>query len=220
MSELTARLVKLGRDLGLEGPELRAFVKEERDREEEREAQERQEKKEAQERKDKLELEKLKSSPSCKAYIAKEVEIVANVGVTKESKNNQEQFNRTSRRDKWQQNSNQRSSSCGPNWKQRDHAQPNQRFPRWNDSPHTNFRRQNKGNFRGYSQRRPSRGRGMPSRGNYHSQPYEYASSASILFNKSDKTSPHQLNIVSGKYSFKRHRLYMRRNKTIFAQTQ
>ncbi|GFN91180.1 hypothetical protein PoB_001768600 [Plakobranchus ocellatus] len=80
MSELTARLVKLGRDLGLEGPELRAFVKEERDREEKREAQERQEKKEAQERqekreaqeredkmrkeeqerKDKLELEKLK----------------------------------------------------------------------------------------------------------------------------------------------------------------
>ncbi|GFN74060.1 gypsy retrotransposon integrase-like protein 1 [Plakobranchus ocellatus] len=71
MSELTARLVKLGRDLGLEGPELRAFVKEERDREEKREAQERQEKREAQERedklrkeeqerKDKLELEKLK----------------------------------------------------------------------------------------------------------------------------------------------------------------
>ncbi|GFN98823.1 gypsy retrotransposon integrase-like protein 1 [Plakobranchus ocellatus] len=42
-------------------------------------------------------------------------------------------------------------------------------------------------------------GRGMPSRGNYHSQRYEYASSASILFNKSDKTSQHQLNIVSGK---------------------
>ncbi|GFO41199.1 reverse transcriptase [Plakobranchus ocellatus] len=78
MSELTARLVKLGRDLGLERPELRAFVKEERDREEKREAQEtqekkeaqerqkkkeaqeRQEKKEEQERKDKLELEKLK----------------------------------------------------------------------------------------------------------------------------------------------------------------
>ncbi|GFO12322.1 reverse transcriptase [Plakobranchus ocellatus] len=75
MSELTARLVKLGRDLGLEGSELRAFVKEERDREEKREAQERQEKTEAQEkkeaqerqekeeeqgRKDKLELEKLK----------------------------------------------------------------------------------------------------------------------------------------------------------------
>ncbi|GFO47129.1 reverse transcriptase [Plakobranchus ocellatus] len=36
----------------------------------------------------------------------------------------------------------------------------------------------------------------MPSRGNYHSQRYE---SASILFNKSDKTSPRQLNIVSGK---------------------
>ncbi|GFO35986.1 hypothetical protein PoB_006249100 [Plakobranchus ocellatus] len=102
--------------------------------------------------------------------IAKEVEIVANVGVTKERKINQEQFNRTSRGDKWQQNSNQQSSSCGPSWKQRDHAQPNQRFPRWNDSPHNNFRRQNKGNFRGYSQRRPSRGRGMPSRGNYHSQ--------------------------------------------------
>ncbi|GFO47893.1 reverse transcriptase [Plakobranchus ocellatus] len=131
--------------------------------------------------------------------IAKEVEIVANVGVTKESKNNQEQFNRTSRRDKWQQNSNQRSSSCGPNWKQRDYAQPNQRFPRWNDSPHNNFRGQNKGNFRGYSQRRPSRGRGMPSRGNYHGQQYEYASSASISFNESDKTSPRQLNIVSGK---------------------
>ncbi|GFN91192.1 hypothetical protein PoB_001769800 [Plakobranchus ocellatus] len=81
--------------------------------------------------------------------IAKEVEIVANVGVRKESKNNQEQFNRTSRRDKWQQNSNQRSSSCGPNWKQRDYAQQSQRFPRWNDSPHNNFRRQNKGNFRG-----------------------------------------------------------------------
>ncbi|GFO47244.1 hypothetical protein PoB_007374900 [Plakobranchus ocellatus] len=80
MSELTARLVKLGKDLGLEGPELRAFMKEERDREEKREAQERQEKKEAQEsqekreaqeredkmrkkeqeRKDRLELEKLK----------------------------------------------------------------------------------------------------------------------------------------------------------------
>ncbi|GFN78170.1 reverse transcriptase [Plakobranchus ocellatus] len=82
MSELTARLVKLGKDLGLEGPELRAFMKEERDREEKREAQERQEKKkkeaqerqekreaqeredkmrkEEQERKDKLELEKLK----------------------------------------------------------------------------------------------------------------------------------------------------------------
>ncbi|GFN91497.1 reverse transcriptase [Plakobranchus ocellatus] len=69
MSELTARLVKLGRNLGLEGPELRAFMKEERDREEKREAQKRQEKKEAQERqekkgaqerKDKLELEKLK----------------------------------------------------------------------------------------------------------------------------------------------------------------
>ncbi|GFN90293.1 reverse transcriptase [Plakobranchus ocellatus] len=78
MSELTARLVKLGRDLGLEGPELRAFMKEERDREvkreaqerqemkeaqerlEKKEAQERQEKKEEQERKDKLELEKLK----------------------------------------------------------------------------------------------------------------------------------------------------------------
>ncbi|GFO17964.1 hypothetical protein PoB_004446900 [Plakobranchus ocellatus] len=104
-----------------------------------------------------------------------------------------------SRRGKWQQNNNQRSSSCGPNWKHRDYAQPNQRFPRWNDSPHNNFRRQNKGNFRGYSQRRPSRGRGMPSRGNYHSQRYEYASSASILFNKSDKTSQHQLNIVSGK---------------------
>ncbi|GFO29203.1 hypothetical protein PoB_005570800, partial [Plakobranchus ocellatus] len=131
--------------------------------------------------------------------IAKEVEIVANVGVTKESKSNQEQFNRTSRRDKWQQNNNQRSNSCGPNWKQRDYAQPNQRFLRWNDSPHNNFRRQNKGNFRGYSQRRPSRGRGMPSRGNYHGQRYEYASSASILFHKSDKTSQHQLNIVSGK---------------------
>ncbi|GFO34091.1 Gag-Pol polyprotein [Plakobranchus ocellatus] len=131
--------------------------------------------------------------------IAKEVEIVANVGVTKESKNNQAQFNRTSRRDKWQQNNNQRSSSYGPKWKHRDYAQPNQRFPRWNDSPHNNFRGQNKGNFRGYSQRRPSRGRGMPSRGNYHSQRYEYASSASILFNTSDKTSQHQLNIVPGK---------------------
>ncbi|GFO36138.1 gypsy retrotransposon integrase-like protein 1 [Plakobranchus ocellatus] len=130
--------------------------------------------------------------------IAKEVEIVANVGGTKESIGNQQQFNRTSRRDKWQQN-NQRSNSCGPNWKQRDYAQPNQRCPRWNDSPHNNFRRQNKGNFRGYSQRRPSRGRGMPSRSNYHDQRYEYASSASILFNKSDKTSQHQLNIVSGK---------------------
>ncbi|GFO36139.1 hypothetical protein PoB_006264400 [Plakobranchus ocellatus] len=55
MSELTARLVKLGRDLGLERPELRAFMKEERDREEKREAQERQEKekKEAQERQEK-----------------------------------------------------------------------------------------------------------------------------------------------------------------------
>ncbi|GFN88079.1 hypothetical protein PoB_001458500 [Plakobranchus ocellatus] len=62
MSELTARLVKLGKDLGLEGSELRAFMNEERDREEKREAQERQEKekKEEQERKDKLELEKLK----------------------------------------------------------------------------------------------------------------------------------------------------------------
>ncbi|GFO11337.1 LOW QUALITY PROTEIN: Zinc finger protein [Plakobranchus ocellatus] len=39
----------------------------------------------------------------------------------------------------------------------------------------------------------------MPSRGNYHGQRYECASSASILFNKSDKTSQHQLNIVSGK---------------------
>ncbi|GFO19404.1 hypothetical protein PoB_004590900 [Plakobranchus ocellatus] len=57
MSELTARLVKLGRDLGLEGPELRAFVKEERDREEKREAQERQEKKEAQERQEKREAQ-------------------------------------------------------------------------------------------------------------------------------------------------------------------
>ncbi|GFO17419.1 gypsy retrotransposon integrase-like protein 1 [Plakobranchus ocellatus] len=70
------------------------------------------------------------------------------------------------------------------------------------DSPHNNFRRQNKGNFRGYSQRRPIRGRGMPSRSNYHSQRYEYASSASILFNKSDKTSQHQLHIVSGKINF------------------
>ncbi|GFO11344.1 Zinc finger protein [Plakobranchus ocellatus] len=131
--------------------------------------------------------------------IAKEVEIVASVGVAKESKNNQEQFNRTSRRDKWQQKNNQRSSSCGPNWKQRDYAQPNKRFPRWNDSPHNNFRRQNKGNFRGYSQRRPSRGRGMLSRGNYHGQRYECASSASILFNKFNKSSPRQLNIVSGK---------------------
>ncbi|GFN76235.1 hypothetical protein PoB_000274100 [Plakobranchus ocellatus] len=33
MSELTARLVKIDRDLGLEGLELRAFMKEERDRE-------------------------------------------------------------------------------------------------------------------------------------------------------------------------------------------
>ncbi|GFO40248.1 reverse transcriptase [Plakobranchus ocellatus] len=57
MSELTARLVKLGRDLGLEGPELRAFMKEERDREEKREAQERQEKKEAQERQEKKEAQ-------------------------------------------------------------------------------------------------------------------------------------------------------------------
>ncbi|GFN88380.1 hypothetical protein PoB_001488600 [Plakobranchus ocellatus] len=39
----------------------------------------------------------------------------------------------------------------------------------------------------------------MPLRGNYHSQRYKYASSASILINKSDKTSPHLLNIVSGK---------------------
>ncbi|GFO11815.1 polyprotein [Plakobranchus ocellatus] len=39
----------------------------------------------------------------------------------------------------------------------------------------------------------------MPSRSNYHSQRYEYASAASMLFNKSDKTSQHQLNIVSGK---------------------
>ncbi|GFO19141.1 hypothetical protein PoB_004564600 [Plakobranchus ocellatus] len=342
MSELTARLVKLGKDLGLEGPELRAFMKEERDREEKREAQERQEKekkeaqerqekkeaqerqekreaqerqekreaqeredkmrKEEQERKDKLELEKLKLQaeienakslhskkdsstsdwiakiprmnpfseakgdtmdaflfrfemlvkthnwPEDKKFLAlsnlltsESLKVLQTLSVEQQTyaclkqavlkkflctaadynvkfrtagPTNTEDADafisrletvfdkyqeRTSRRDKWQQNSNQRSSSCGPNWKQRDYAQPNQRFPRWNDSPYNNFRRQNKGNFRGYSQRRPSRGRGMPSRGNYHSQRYEYASSASILINKSDKTSPHQLNIVSGK---------------------